>query len=133
MGSALPSFDISPALFIKGEGEHSYVYRLREDINVFATPSVYSIFGSSLTGSLSITIEEDKVTFANDLGYPGVETFAYSGLGQIEVIIGEFKASGDGLTWNELLSYDEDQFEELLRVIPSDILSAIPVIGGHYN
>lgn len=37
------------------------------------------------------------------------------------------------MTWNELLSYDEDQFEELLRVIPFDILSAIPVIGGHYN
>lgn len=32
-----------------------------------------------------------------------------------------------------MLSYDEDQFEELLRVIPSDILSAIPVIGGYYN
>lgn len=133
LGSILPSFDISPALFIKGEGEHSYVYRLREDINVFASPSVYSIFGSSSTGSLSITIEEDKVTFANDLGYSGVETFAYSGLGQVEGIIGEVKSSGDGLTWNELLSYDEDQFEELLRVIPSDILSAIPVIGGHYN
>ena len=67
-------------MFIKGEGEHSYVYRLREDINVFVSPSVYSIFGSSSTGLLSITIEEDKVTFANDLGYSGVETFAYSGL-----------------------------------------------------
>ena len=104
MGSALPNFDISPALFIKGEGKHSYVYRLREDINVFASPSVYSIFGSSSTGSLSITIEEDKVTFANDLGYSGVETFAYSGLGQVEGIIGEVKTSSDGLTWNELLS-----------------------------
>lgn len=101
MGSALPSFDISTALFIKGDGEHSYVYRLREDINVFASPSVYSIFGSSSTGSLSITIEEDKVTFANDLGYSGAETFAYSGLGQVEGIIGEVKTSSDGLTWNE--------------------------------
>ena len=73
------------------------------------------------------------MTFANDLGYSGVETFAYSGLGQVEGIIGEVKASGDGLTWNELLSYDEDRFDELLHVIPSDILSAIPVIGGHYN
>ena len=131
MGSALPSFDISQALFIKGEGDLSNVYRLREDINVFASPSVYSIFGFSSTGSLLITIEEDKVTFANDLGYPGVETFAYSGLGQVEGIFGEVKASGDGLNWNELLSYDEDQFEELLRVIPSDILSAIPAIDGH--
>ena len=58
------------------------------------------------------------MTFANDLAYSGVETFAYSGLGQVEGIIGEVKASGDGLTWNELLSYDEDQFEELLRAIP---------------
>lgn len=131
LGNTLPDFDISPALFTKGES--SNVYRLREDINVFASPSVYSIFGSSSTGSLSITIEEDKVIFANDLGYSGVETFAYSNLGQVGGIIGEVKANGDGLTWNELLSYDEDQFEELLRVIPSDVLSAIPVIGGHYN
>ena len=85
-------------MFIKGDGEHSYVYRLREDINVFASPSVYLISGSSSTGSLPITIEEDKVTFANHLGYSGVETFAYFGLGQVEGIIGEVKASGDGLT-----------------------------------
>lgn len=92
MGRALPSFDISPALFIKGDGEHSYVFRLREDINVFVSPSGYSIFGSSSTGSFSITIEEDKVTFGNDLGYSGVETFAYSVLCQVEGIIGEVKA-----------------------------------------
>lgn len=131
LGSTLPGFDISPALFTKGES--SNVYRLREDINVFASPSVYSIFGSSSAGSLSITVEDDKVIFANDLGYSGVETFAYSNLGQIEGLIGEVMTNGDALTWNELLSYDEDQFEELLRVIPSDILSSIPVIGGHYN
>lgn len=133
-----PDFKISSAFFQK-EGN---VYTLDSRYaGLFPNTSLFTPFLSDTIGTLSITLEEDKVTIQNvndgygtSSNYGNRHTIEYSSFGQVP----SFDKANvlydcSSLSWKEMIR-DEEAYSEFSKSLGgSSVTSLIPSFGGTYS
>ncbi len=135
MSSMLPSFNISSVLFDKSNKSTSEktIYKLNEDIasKLSVEEIYYGLLGSTVLGSLTIEIEQDKTTIINDMKNVGEEKFVYYDLGKVTDFTTNIHSTCDSLKWSQIFSNQPTEYQALISsTIDEELLDTLPVIGG---
>ncbi len=142
----LPDFNVSSEMFIKSSEstETKAIFDLDKSIKISKDNDngIYSPFDTDgyrdLTVYLTITVEEDKITFHNETSHKEnvglIEDVVFTNIGKVSNIIAaeNIKDNCDDLTWTDLLSNNQYTLNGILSVYTEEFLNAIPTLGGIY-
>ena len=127
----LPSFEISSVLFEEGETANTYV--LRDDLPEYfsgLTSSAYAPFTSNDVGTLTITSSNGEITFdlkAEEDSYGADELTVFSNVGTTQISDTTVVESVDSFTKWEDYFVSQSVVDEVLAIIPSNVLNYVPL------
>ena len=131
-----PTYNISSAFFDEKEG----VFTLNNKyLGMFTTTMIFTPFVSDSIKTLTIKIEDDKVTFTstNDGNgrtiFGAKEEVVFSNFGKKNAPTYEIKEDSSNLTWDQIIR-DENSYVSAVEDLGGKaILNAIPTFGGVYS
>ena len=127
----LPSFEISSVLFEEGETANTYV--LRDDLPEYfsgLTSSAYAPFTSNDVGTLTITSSNGEITFdlkAAEGSYGADELTVFSNIGTTQISDTTVVENVDSFTKWEDYFVSQSVVDEVLAIIPTNILNYVPL------
>ena len=127
----LPSFEISSVLFEEGETANTYV--LRDDLPEYfsgLTSSAYAPFTSNDVGTLTITSSNGEITFdlkAEEGSYGADELTVFSNVGTTQISDTTVVENVDSFTKWEDYFVSQSVVDEVLAIIPSNVLNYVPL------
>lgn len=127
----LPSFEISSVLFEEGETANTYV--LRDDLPEYfsgLTSSAYAPFTSNDVGTLTITSSNGEITFdlkAEEDSYGADELTVFSKVGTTQISDTTVVENIDSFTKWEDYFVSQSVVDEVLAIIPSNVLNYVPL------
>ena len=135
MSSMLPSFSISSVLFEKDDSSTGTkaIYKLKEEIasSISMDSVFYNLLGGSVLGTLTITFEDNKVTFTNKISELDEEEYVYYDFGKVTDFTSSINTTCDSLKWSDLFSNQPEEYAQLTsKFITEEYLDEFPTIGG---
>lgn len=127
----LPSFEISSVLFEEGETANTYV--LRDDLPEYfygLESSAYAPFTSNDAGTLTITSNNGEITFdlkAEEGSYGADELTVFSKVGTTQISNTTVVENIDSFTKWEDYFVSQNVVDEVLAIIPSNVLNYVPL------
>lgn len=131
-----PTYNISSAFFDEKDG----VFTLNEKyLGMFTSTMIYSPFVSDAIKTLTVKIEDDKITFTSTNEGNGrtifgaKEDMVFTNFGKKSAPAYQIKEDSSDLTWDQIIR-DEDSYTSAVTDLGGKaILNAIPVFGGIYS
>lgn len=136
VSSYWPSFNISSAFFSK----NGDTYQLNTKyLGLFTSTSLFTPFVSDTISSLSIQLEDDKLTIINENSGNGrttfgaKETITYSDFGKATAMdVSSVNEDSSSLTWKEALRNPND-YRTIARYLGESNLNEIPFFRGKHG
>lgn len=136
--AVVPTFKISSVFFEEASESttEKRIYKFKEEYKdvINADGGAFTVLSGSNAYSLTVTVEEDKLTFDNIADGIGEEIYVYHSWNEVKDFTVDAKEDCTGLTWSELLSNQPEDLKTLYSgTIAKEYLDLIPTPGGKHS